>query len=216
MVDRVEYAANTPVFNPGSSTELENSWRAALKRPAFVSLNIMAEYDAEDPMQVNVKVNGAKSKEEICSNPTITVLLVEDNIQARSQSNGGPDFVHQHVNRAINTTWGAPVEFDGDEYVYEYTFKLAPNWKQEDMQIVAFIANYNANDPNDCEIKNASNLLFSAIHGSGSAGIQTVESEREAEFFTLSGIKVNPANLTPGIYVKKTGNKAEKIIVSSN
>ena len=39
------------------------------------------------------------------------------------------------------------------------------------------------------------------------------ETKAEAEYFNTLGIKVNPEYLTPGIYLRRTGKKIEKIIV---
>lgn len=51
---------------------------------------------------------------------------------------------------------------------------------------------------------------------SGTSGIDgiTMNSENgEVEFFNLQGVKVNKENLTPGIYIRKSGNKAEKVCI---
>ena len=114
---------------------MENAWKRALKVPAFVSLNIMAEFDEENENLLRVKVTGAKTIETLCDNPTITVFIVEDNISAVSQA-GAANWTHQHVNRAVNSTWGDPVVFEGDNYEYECEFALMSTWKREDMQIV--------------------------------------------------------------------------------
>ena len=39
------------------------------------------------------------------------------------------------------------------------------------------------------------------------------ENDGKAEYFNLSGVKVNGDNLTPGIYIRRTGEKSEKIII---
>ena len=40
------------------------------------------------------------------------------------------------------------------------------------------------------------------------------DSEAEIEWFDMRGVKVNPANLAPGIYVRKQGEKTSKIVVN--
>ena len=40
------------------------------------------------------------------------------------------------------------------------------------------------------------------------------DSEAETEWFDMRGVKVNPANLAPGIYVRKQGEKTSKIVVN--
>ena len=44
-------------------------------------------------------------------------------------------------------------------------------------------------------------------------GIAADDFEGAVEYFNLYGVKVNADNLTPGIYVKKQGDKAQKVLV---
>lgn len=211
-VDRTAFDSHTAVSCPSSSGDMESTWRRALRTPAFVSLNIMAEFDENDENRLRVRVEGAKAVETLCDNPTITVFIVEDNIPAISQA-GAANWIHQHVNRAVNATWGDPVEFDGDNYAYECEFSLSSLWDRENMQIVAFIANFNESNAADCEVQNTSNLLFSNI--SGITGVDGIEADENVEsvIYSISGMKMNDSNLAPGLYIRKTGNKTEKFMV---
>ena len=209
-VDRNANGKSTSVYCPSSSSEMELSWKNALATPAFVSVNVEVEADPADENHITVKVTGAKSRETICENPQITVWVVEDNIKANSQASA-PDWVHQHVNRAVNSVWGDPVEFVGDEYSYECEFNLMTTWKREDLQIVAFISNYNPEDATDCEVQNAGNFKL-AGNGSGVGAIGE-DNDAEAQIFSISGMRVSEENLTPGIYIRKAGRKTEKFVV---
>ncbi|MDE5997485.1 MAG: Omp28-related outer membrane protein [Muribaculaceae bacterium] len=211
-VDRTLQNDHTSVWCPGSSTDLEGAWRKALYKPAFVSLNIAADVDPEDTNHITVKVNGAKSLEELCENPTITVYVVEDNIKARSQAGGGSDYIHYHVNRAVNSVWGDELQFDGDDYEYTCEFNLSHLWVRENLQIVAMIGNYNALNAADCAVMNASNLLFSEFDTTAVEGIEASKNEK-AEIYSVSGIRMNDTCLSPGIYIRKVGNKTEKFSV---
>ena len=45
-------------------------------------------------------------------------------------------------------------------------------------------------------------------------GIDDIEAENaEPEYFNLLGIKMSSENLSPGIYIRRSGNKVDKIIV---
>lgn len=209
-VDRDANGGSTSVFCPSSSGEMESSWKNALANPAFVSVNVEVESDAADENHITVRVNGAKSVETLCANPQITVFVVEDNIDATSQA-GAANWVHQHVNRAVNSTWGDPVEFIGDDYSYECEFNLMPSWKRDDIQIVAFIANYNESNAIDCEVQNAGSCR---LENTGT-GISTVGTAEDAgvEIYTISGLKVSGESLAPGIYIRKAGSQTEKFVV---
>lgn len=209
-VDRNANGKSTSVYCPSSSSEMELSWRNALTTPAFVSVNVEVEADPADENHITVKVTGAKSVEKLCENPQITVWVVEDNIAAQSQASAS-NWVHQHVNRAVNTAWGDPVEFSGDEYSYECEFNLMTTWKREDLQIVAFIANYNVNNANDCEVQNAGSAKV--VNAGTGVGSIAEEGETAAEIYTISGMKISGENLAPGIYIRKAGSKTEKFVV---
>lgn len=214
MIDRTIVTGEASPFLPQSLASMEAHWRNRLAVPAFVSLNIEAGYDEEESGKMNVKVTGTRSKSDLCENPVITVYLVEDNIAARSQAGAGPEgFTHNHVNRAVNATWGVPVEWNGDDYSYECQFTIAPSWNPENFSVVALISNYDSERYVNCEVLNANNLEASKITGdAGVAGIVD-DMYTEEEIFTLSGVKVSGTELAPGVYVRKAGSWTEKFIV---
>ena len=63
-------------------------------------------------------------KRTLAGDTRLTLFLVEDNIKARFQAGSIHDFTHHHVNRAVNTTWGAPIKWDGLHALYTYDFQL--------------------------------------------------------------------------------------------
>ena len=211
-VDRVRHSNNSPLWCPLTADDMENAWREALARPAFVSLGISADVDADNANHITVTVEGKKSSETLCDNPVMTIYLVEDNIPAKHQEGSRSGYIHNHVNRAVNATWGDPIEFNGDEYEYTCEFDLDDKWNIDNLQIVAMVSNYNPKDVNDCEVQNAAALPFTDFYTSGIPTI-TDDGKAESEIYSLSGIKMNPSNLTPGIYIRKSGSKSEKFIV---
>lgn len=61
---------------------------------------------------------------------------------------------------------------------------------------------------------------FSTFYYSQLAGVEDVKTDSLTEtdnaepvYYTLQGIRVAPNALTPGLYIRRTGNKAEKIII---
>ncbi len=212
ITDRKQAEGTYLAFCPSSESELATNWDNCLAAPAFVSLNINAYYDADDYNKLHVTVEGSKSMEQLCENPTITVMLVENNIAARSQAGANGDYIHNHVNRAVNTTWGDTLTFDGDDYSYECEFALSDTWVRENMEIVAFIANYNSEDAADCEVANTNRMLFSDIDTSALSEIVT-DKEESIEIYSISGIRIYNKNLAPGLYIRKQGKKTEKIVI---
>lgn len=210
MIDRLNLGESTPVVCPSSQTELELYMDYALSQPAFVSVNVSAVTDTDNPQLIHVKVNGTKSVETLCDNPRIVVYALEDNVEARSQI-GATDFVHNHVKRAFNSTWGDTFEWNGDAYEYSCDFEVSSACVKENMQVVAFIYNYNTEDATDCAVANSGSALIEndATHISVAHANDTAE----AEYYTLTGRKVEAENIAKGIYVVKKGGKATKVVI---
>lgn len=212
ITDRKQAEGTYLAFCPSLQSELANNWDNCLAAPAFVSLNISASYDSEDYNKLYVTVKGSKSMENLSENPTITVMLVENNIAAKSQAGATGDYIHNHVNRAVNSTWGDALTFDGDDYSYECEFALSGTWVRENMEVVAFISNYNSTNAADCEVANANRMLFSDIDTSALSEIVSDKAE-SIEIYSISGIRITNQELAPGIYIRKQGKKTEKIVI---
>ncbi|MBD5358598.1 MAG: Omp28-related outer membrane protein [Bacteroides sp.] len=213
MVDRnTPESATSPVYSISSPSMMEDLWRDALAEIAGVSVNISAEHDKENKL-IKVRVDGVADSSLDIENPVVTVFLVEDDIEAIHQTGAGEDYIHQHVGRAVNSSWGEPVVFNGGSYVYDYEFNVDPFWMTGNMYVVACISNYNSEDPTDCKVMNTSKLPFSDFKGL-SVGIASIEAEEESEaIYTLSGIKIDSKTLSPGIYIRKKGSETSKIII---
>lgn len=211
MTDRKPEVVGTTVYNPSSQLEMQRIWRARMAEPAFVSLEMSGSIDPDDSGKVTISVKGERAYAGFCENPVITVYLVENGIKARRQA-GAENYTHNHVNRAVNAVWGVPVPFEGNDYNYECSFDLSDEWVRENLQFVAAISNYNPDAPSDCAVMNASIIDFKNFDPSG-IDVIAADNDTKAEYYTINGIKVNGNSLTPGIYVKRIGNKTEKAIV---
>jgi len=208
MVDRLNIGESTPVICPSSQSELELYIDYALSQPAFVSVNVKAVADADNPQLLHVTVNGTKSTEKLCNNPRIVVYALEDGVSARSQA-GASNFTHNHVKRAFNSTWGDAIEWNGNDYEYACDFEISSSCVTENVQVVAFIYNYNDEDATDCAVANSG----SATITSGESAIKSVATRpsTQAEYFTLTGRKVTANDLANGIYIVKKNGKTSKV-----
>ena len=81
--------------------------------------------------------------------------MTEDNITAHSQSGASGTFIHQHVLRAVNETWGSVINWSGNKATYTYKFNLDPSWKTDNLKVVAMISAYDQSDATKCEVENA-------------------------------------------------------------
>ncbi len=211
MLDRYVNGNGTPVSQVNSTTLERNLVNRIAVEPRL-GLDVNAYYDEDDNTQLHVKVEGKKYSTSFCENPAVTIYLCENNIASSTQASGGANFVHQHVARATNSTWGDQVDFDKDGCLtYEYTFTVSPNWKKENLEVVAFVHNKNTAKVNDNEVENAAKVSADNFKKSG---VNTVvaEAEDEVEYYTLDGMRVF-GELAPGLYVRKAGEAVTKILV---
>lgn len=159
MTDRYTFGNKAATVSPSSQNDLELYWSTRLAEPADVSLAIAARISADNPNTLHVTVTGEKTVENLADNPRLTVFVVENNIKAVEQA-GASDFVHQHVTRTVNSTWGDPITWNGNDYEYTCDLTLDATWVRENLEIIAFIANYNPTDAADCAVCNSNAIAY--------------------------------------------------------
>ena len=141
----------TPLFT-------ETVLSKALESIAPLNINISHTYN-EANRQLVVTVSGEAIQQ--LPNARVNVWLTQSNIKAY-QLKGGDDYSHNHAIRAILTgTWGQELVLTPDNK-YEMTFRYQLPEKVgdfdivlEDMEIVAFIADYDATSSFKCHVHNA-------------------------------------------------------------
>lgn len=212
MVDRRTKGGITPVKNFTSQSSMELEWMYDLCYDPKVSVEISAKMDTPASNSIDITVSGYKTVETVSENPCITVWIVEDDVPAVAQAGGGAGFIHNHVSRAVNTSWGAPLEFDGDNYTYTCTLALDPSWEKRNLKVVAAIGNYTTGRPAECPIFNCEELSYPNFTILDSRVDALDADNSEAQYFTLSGIRVNRPE-APGVYIEKTAAGSRKILV---
>ncbi len=229
MIDRsveISGTPSTPVFStPNTPADLKNMMLTAAAIPSTLSVDIDAEY-VNETGNVKVKVHGKKDAAYFnLENPRVVVQLAENAVKARSQSGAVGVYYQQHVKRAINSTWGDEVKFDGDDYVYECEFPLDKTWNTKYLQVVAYVANYNADNVTDRAVENSKTIFFdkvtNGVDGILADGTEvrviaengeiSVEGAASFEVYTLSGMRCQPTGLQSGVYVVRVADKAFKV-----
>ncbi len=130
----------------------------ALESIAPININISHSYN-ESNRQLAVTISGEAIHE--LPNARVNVWLTQSNIKAY-QLKGGDDYSHDHAIRATLTgTWGQELVLTPDNK-YEMTFRYQLPEKVgdfdvvlEDMEIVAFVADYDATSSFNCRVHNA-------------------------------------------------------------
>lgn len=182
--------------------DLRYIYNTLVERPAWVNVNIDANYDA-DTRKLDVTVSGEAIAKLKGDNTVINVWLTESGLSAADNpkygqmtGSGRPDmtFVHDHAMRATLTgSWGKPMSIGIAPYSQTFTTTLDASWKPENMDIVAFISNYDKTDPVNCMVHNAETLPFRAFLGNDSDGVVRVEmaAKHPAPAYDLTGRTVS-------------------------
>ena len=166
---------------------------------SHLALDVTAVYD--DNSTLTVTVSGERDAEFSVENPLINVYLTESNIKAQHQKGlkKGEEYYHHYALREYNSVWGDEIKWDGDKFTYKCTLNVDKDYKQDDLQIIAFVSNSNPDDPTDCVIENARMITFDKA-----LGIENAEMHKDltrTEYYTLDGIKTNPNE--SGMYIQK-------------
>ena len=200
--DRVYRNAQEIVYFPDSESDITDLWNRCLDTPALVSVNVAARFTDESCSAVEVKVTGEKSVGKLCENPTVTVWITESGIAQQDQANGGKDFVHDNVSRAVGSRdyWGDPLVFDNDRYEYSCVIPVDASWNRDKLKIVAFVGDNTA--WNKHEVENTAAIDFKDVASAGIDGVGADRAEVVAtEYYDLAGKRV--ATPCGGLYLMK-------------
>lgn len=160
MFDRYPYTEadktglKTPVIFASNSSEIIAYINHRLNTPAYLDLDAEAAFNA-DSTSVTVWVT-AKRAQGYEVTPRLAVVLTENDIASTSQAGYSSTFYHAHVMRDINSTWGVDVDnWTDNQATYSYTFDLKNNWNRSNLQVVAYIGNYDSTDASNCVVENS-------------------------------------------------------------
>ena len=155
MYDRYAWNGKTAVEDrQGNAEGYKSRVEARMSDPSYAHINLKANFNA-DKNAVNVVAHCERGWDFSSTPARMTIFLTEDNITAHSQSGASGTFIHQHVLRAVNETWGSVINWSGNKATYTYKFNLDPSWKKDDLKVVAMISEYNPSDATKCEVENA-------------------------------------------------------------
>ncbi|MCH5238079.1 MAG: Omp28-related outer membrane protein [Muribaculaceae bacterium] len=169
----------------------------ALVYPSFVNVNV-APALGDNEIIVKVKAEAMPVFGILTENPRLTVVLTEDGIVHHSQAGiSNPEFTHSHVTRAYLTSFdGELFNWNDNSLEWEGSIAINPEWVVENMEAVAFISNYNEEDPKDCVVFNT------GVAHLADASVKDIESDSEivsVEYFDVQGRKVS--NPDAGLYI---------------
>lgn len=191
---------HSPIFGPGEAENMRFIYNHLAALPAYVDVNIDADYDAST-RQLNVTVSGEAIALLQGGNPTINLWLTESGLSAANDKRLGQmtgsgkldmTFVHNNVIRKTLTgSWGHPITLGLAPYSQYFSTNLDADWVAENMEIVAFIANYDSQHPDKCMVHNVAALPISRLIGDDADGVVALSGPKTAApTYDLAGRKV--------------------------
>lgn len=175
------------------------------ERPAYVDVNIASAYDPAT-RHLSITVSGEAIAKLKGDNPTLNVWLTESGLKSKQPQSGsslGVNFVHNHVMRATLTgSWGQTMNLGIEPYSKTFTTTLDAAWKPENMEIVAFIANYDKAHPDNCLVHNSA---AAPIVDDPTGIVSPALSTQAPAAFDLAGRRIN-ASTTPAVVIIRTAD----------
>ena len=142
--------------------------------------------------------------------PVLSVLLVENGIVSY-QAPDYDDYLHDHVvRRFVTAPLGDAVTLTEDEEkTYSYKISIPDGYRPENMSVVAFVSNFNASDPNDCEVYNSETAPLP--QGGGVGNVTDSDIHIEA-IFDLTGRRLDSPQTGVNI-VRYSDGTSRKVIM---
>lgn len=220
-----------PVFALSGEAQITRFIDYCASQPAYISLNIDDMYDAESD-EVSIKVSG-ESLVDIGKDIYLNIFLTESGM-INNQAGADNNYVHNHAIRAnVTSTWGDVINLNADgsfEATYLYSLKSA--WVPENMEVIAFVSDFNSTDANDCKVYNTEFKKLNvntSVEGVASDGLKVWTSGRtlciggeyaSAEIYNMSGLLVKSVRgdrfvdiSQSGVYIVKIDGEVYKLVI---
>lgn len=206
MYDRYAWNGTTPVVSRGNYKDYVEK---RIAETSYANI-VLKAYFNENMDAIHVTADCEKGW-NFCDTPIrMTLFLTEDNIDAHSQAGAYGSFVHQHVLRSVNSTWGETLNWTGDNATYSYTFNLDAAWNTDNMKVVAMVSGYDSNNPTNCVVENVA-VVVPEI-GTGIDG-RSADHAWKSERYSLDGRKVSAPQR--GMSIIRMGNGSVKKVMKN-
>lgn len=196
------------LISPDQET-IERSIDARLEEQANTSIIISLTFD-ESTQTLGVNVNGTR-KRVMPDDMYLTVYLVENNIAPKAQNGMEAGFMHNHVVRLYNSTWGDLIVWDGDKFSNHYDFTFDSTWKPSNMQVVAVVGAYDKNNYLNCVSDNVECMNVGTLISTDIKNVQTGDA-KAVEYYDISGRKLSSKQKGINI-VRMSNGTVKKILV---
>ena len=158
--------AETPIGHP-EANRLTTLMEYALSVPAYATIDMQAATDeARRTATLTVNCQGILPYQ---GDARLFVFVSEDSVHSTTQAGSGGSFYHRHVARqSLTPTWGTTFDWqNGTSLTYHIT--LPDTWQTKQLRAVAFVAGYDENNRNNCQVLNTATASLNPLVQSGIA-----------------------------------------------
>lgn len=205
----------TAVVNPTSQEFIEAYSEYEMSLPANATLDMRLNLNS-DSTRVDVVVGGVCTSVYNTKNPYICLYLLENDVKAKSQTGADGNYMQQHVNRAYNSTWGDPVEWADRRFSYTYSFDIDPSWVKRNMEVAAFVYNYDADDPANCVVDNSVAVKLLKAADDPATAISSVDATAVPHVvaeYTLGGQRASVKGMSHGVVLQRMSDGSTRKVV---
>ena len=168
----------TPVTAP-SEERLNDLYGEASAVPAFVTVNIDKNYD-ESTRHLSLTVSGEQLLPvDEYGDLRLNVFVLEDSIFTTGQSNTSGYFYHRYsIRECLTDVWGDSINVT-DGYTATYETDIADTIDENQVYVVAFVANYDSADRTNCNVLNTDEVKI--IADEETTGITSVNANKASD-----------------------------------
>lgn len=210
MFDRYQApGGSVPVSTIGDVPTVRGRLKSARNEAARAIIGISQKFESGRKLSADIQVQKVAGT-STGSNPVLTALLVEDGIVGFQAPNYDTYEHNEAVRLFLTAPLGDRITFsDEAPETYSYSIDIPKGHDISKMRLVAFVSNYDREDPNNCRVYNAE--MQALPEPSGVEEMETAGREI-SEIYSISGVRLDRMQRGVNI-VRYTDGTTEKLIV---
>ena len=148
---------NGPVHNVNGISDIAEELLYVLEELSLVNVTVDEAQVIDGMVEITVSCEKSTAFDAICSEPLLTVIMKEDDVEAHKQSDYTGDFTGKHENvfrKTLTSVWGDPITWDNERATYKFQYEIPSDVNAENLSVVAFIHQYDDADRTKLEVYN--------------------------------------------------------------
>lgn len=179
---------------PLDANGLKSTFDLFINDHAVADINIEAVWN-DNTNKIDITVTGGTlSSTPLSEADRVTVYLLEDNVAPRRQSGADADFLHHHVIRSYNSTWGDKITWtENGRFNYEVALDVPNGINIDNCEVVGVLGHINPDNVMDCQIANTNRC--EKIDWNTFTGVESISAPDEVmlnRYYNLMGQPVSP------------------------